>query len=248
MKTLTLSLITTLFVLTMIVSCKQDSSNLGSADLKKDSSKTYYAMGVLHAKQIQKMEFAKQDRETFAKGYYHMLMEEKLQISEKEIESPAMRQEIQKIVQSKMKIIQEKYRKEMMTKSGPEKEKGSKFLNDFVKKEKATLTKSGLAYKIIKKGKGKKPKAEDKVKVHYKGTLISGKEFDSSYKRDKPASFALNRVIKGWTEGIQKVREGGKIKLVIPSHLGYGDAGSAGAIPAGATLVFEVELIKILKK
>ena len=90
------------------------------------------------------------------------------------------------------------------------------------------------------------PKATDTVKVHYHGTLINGTVFDSSVDRGKPVSFPLNRVIKGWTEGLQNVKTGGKVKLVIPSNLAYGDAGAPPKIPGGATLVFEVELIEIV--
>ena len=134
----------------------------------------------------------------------------------------------------------------MASKSTGEIEKGKKFLENFVKTEKAQKTESGLAYKILTPGKDPKPKATDTVKVHYKGTLIDGTEFDSSYKRNKPIEFPLNRVIKGWTEGMQLIGKGGKIKLVIPSDLAYGNQGAPPSIPGGATLVFEVELLDIV--
>ncbi len=130
--------------------------------------------------------------------------------------------------------------------SKTEKDAGAKFLEEFVTKEGAKKTESGLAYKIIEAGSSKKAKPTDTVKVHYKGTLRDGTEFDSSYKRNKPIEFPLNRVIKGWTEGMQLIGEGGKIKLVIPSELAYGDQGAPPSIPGGATLTFEVELIEVL--
>ena len=105
---------------------------------------------------------------------------------------------------------------------------------------------SGLQYKILKKGKGKSPKAEDTIKCHYKGSTIDGKEFDSSYKRNKPAVFQLNKVIKGWTDALQLMKIGGKWELYIPSDLAYGDR-AAGPIKPGSTLIFEVELISIEK-
>lgn len=105
---------------------------------------------------------------------------------------------------------------------------------------------SGLRYEITKQGEGPTPKPSDTVKVHYKGTLIDGTIFDSSIGRNKPAEFSLNSVIPGWTEGIQKINTGGKIKLYVPPHLGYGDAGNQG-IPPAATLIFEVELLEIEK-
>ncbi|MCK5072501.1 MAG: FKBP-type peptidyl-prolyl cis-trans isomerase, partial [Bacteriovoracaceae bacterium] len=128
------------------------------------------------------------------------------------------------------------------------KETGKKYLESFLKKEDGKKTGSGLAYKIVTDGKGELPKSEDTVEVHYHGTLIDGTVFDSSKDRGKTVSFPLNRVIKGWKEGLQLIREGGKIKLVIPSDLGYGDQGAPPKIPGGSTLLFDVELIKIKSK
>lgn len=109
----------------------------------------------------------------------------------------------------------------------------------------AVKTESGIVYKELTPGTGASPKASDTVKVHYKGTLINGTEFDSSYKRNEPAQFALTGVVRCWTEGVQKMKVGGKSKLVCPSDLAYGDRGRPG-IPPGATLVFEVELLEIV--
>jgi FKBP-type peptidyl-prolyl cis-trans isomerase FkpA len=103
---------------------------------------------------------------------------------------------------------------------------------------------SGLVYRELKAGTGASPKATDKVKVHYRGTLINGKEFDSSYKRNAPAEFPLDGVIKCWTEGVQKMKLGGKSALVCPADIAYGDGGRPG-IPGGATLLFDVELLGI---
>ncbi len=105
---------------------------------------------------------------------------------------------------------------------------------------------SGLQYKVITQGKGAKPKATDNVKVHYRGTLIDGKEFDSSYKRNEPASFGLNQVIKGWTEGLQVMPVGSKYQLYIPYYLAYGEQAQNG-IPAYSALIFDVELLDINK-
>jgi FKBP-type peptidyl-prolyl cis-trans isomerase FklB len=106
-------------------------------------------------------------------------------------------------------------------------------------------TASGLQYEVLTEGTGPKPKATDTVTVHYKGTLTNGKVFDSSYDRGEPISFPLDRVIKGWTEGLQLMSVGSKYRLTIPSQLGYGAAGAGGVIPPNATLIFEVELLKI---
>lgn len=108
---------------------------------------------------------------------------------------------------------------------------------------KVTTTASGLQYEVLVEGSGPKPSATSTVTVHYKGTLTDGKVFDSSYDRGRPASFPLNRVIKGWTEGLQLMNKGAKYRLTIPPDLGYGAAGAPGAIPPNATLVFEVELL-----
>jgi FKBP-type peptidyl-prolyl cis-trans isomerase FkpA len=109
----------------------------------------------------------------------------------------------------------------------------------------AARTASGLVYRELTPGTGSSPKVTDVVKVHYRGTLVDGTEFDSSYKRNEPAQFPLNRVIPCWTEGVQKMKVGGKSQLVCPSNIGYGDAGSPPAIPGGATLIFEIELLGI---
>jgi FKBP-type peptidyl-prolyl cis-trans isomerase FkpA len=108
----------------------------------------------------------------------------------------------------------------------------------------AQKTESGLVYREVRPGTGESPKATDNVKVHYRGTLVDGTEFDSSYKRNEPAQFPLNGVIKCWTEGVQKMKVGGKSQLVCPASIAYGDGGRPG-IPGGAALVFEIELLEI---
>jgi FKBP-type peptidyl-prolyl cis-trans isomerase FkpA len=109
----------------------------------------------------------------------------------------------------------------------------------------ALVTKSGLVYRALKEGGGASPGATDTVKVHYKGTFPDGKEFDSSYSRGTPIEFPLNRVIPCWTEGVQRMKLGGKAKLTCPSQIAYGERGAGGVIPPNATLVFEVELLGI---
>src|SRR5215210_957517 len=106
----------------------------------------------------------------------------------------------------------------------------------------------GLQYEILKAGTGEKPKATDTVKAHYAGTLVDGKEFDNSYKRGEPLTIPVGGVIQGWVEALQLMPVGSKWKLFIPSDLGYGDRGAGGAIPGGATLIFEIELLDIVKK
>ena len=108
-----------------------------------------------------------------------------------------------------------------------------------------TTSSTGLVFQSLKDGTGASPKATDVVKVHYRGTLADGKEFDSSYKRGEPAEFPLNRVIPCWTEGVQKLKVGGKAKLTCPPTIAYGERGAGGVIPPNATLNFEVELLGI---
>jgi FKBP-type peptidyl-prolyl cis-trans isomerase FkpA len=110
----------------------------------------------------------------------------------------------------------------------------------------AEVSASGLVFRSLKEGTGASPQASDKVRVHYRGTFPDGKEFDSSYSRGQPAEFPLDRVIKCWTEGVQRLKVGGKAKLTCPSAIAYGERGAGGVIPPGATLQFEVELLGIV--
>jgi FKBP-type peptidyl-prolyl cis-trans isomerase len=130
-------------------------------------------------------------------------------------------------------------------------EKNKKAATQFLEKNKEAdgvkVTASGLQYKVIKEGEGKKPLATDTVKVHYKGTLVDGTEFDSSYKRNEPATFKANQVIPGWTEALQLMTPGSKYILYLPPELAYGDRGAPPAIEPGSLLIFEVELVDIVK-
>ena len=135
---------------------------------------------------------------------------------------------------------------EMAKKLGEKnKAEGEAFLAENKKKEGVITLPSGLQYKVIKAGTGKKPKATDTVTVHYQGTLIDGKEFDSSYRRGQPVTFPVNGVIPGWTEALQLMEEGAKWQIFIPSSLAYGDRGAGRDIGPHATLIFEIELVSI---
>lgn len=125
------------------------------------------------------------------------------------------------------------------------KEAGEKFLAENAKKAGVKTTASGLQYRSVVEGTGPKPQATDTVEVHYRGTFIDGREFDSSYKRGESISFPLNGVIRGWTEGLQLMPVGSKYELYIPYHLAYGERGAGGVIPPFAALIFEVELLGI---
>lgn len=123
---------------------------------------------------------------------------------------------------------------------------GKAFLEENKKAKGVQVTESGLQYEVLVEGNGKVPTAEDKVRVHYAGSLITGQEFDSSIKRGEPAEFPVNGVIKGWTEALTMMPAGSKWRLVIPHELGYGERGAGQAIPPFSTLVFEVELLEVL--
>jgi FKBP-type peptidyl-prolyl cis-trans isomerase FkpA len=129
--------------------------------------------------------------------------------------------------------------------AGPDGPASKAYLDHAAAEAGAIKTSSGLIYRELTPGSGKSPTASDVVKVHYRGTLVDGTEFDSSYKRNEPATFPLNGVIACWTEGVQRMKVGGKSRLVCPSAIAYGEAGSPPAIPGGATLIFEIELLGI---
>lgn len=123
---------------------------------------------------------------------------------------------------------------------------GKVFLEENARRPEVTQTKSGLQYEVLSEGSGRSPKATDTVRCHYEGRLLDGSVFDSSYQRGEPADFVLNQVIAGWTEGVQLMKEGAKYRFFIPYLLAYGERGAGSSIPPYSTLVFDVELIKVL--
>lgn len=153
--------------------------------------------------------------------------------------------EAQAIVQQFFMEQEQKQRAVAAERFKANKADGEKYLADNAKKENVHVTASGLQYEILKEGNGKKPSATDTVVCHYEGTLIDGKMFDSSIKRGEPATFPLNQVIAGWTEGLQLMQEGAKYRFFIPYELGYGERGAGASIPPFSALVFDVELIEV---
>ena len=152
-----------------------------------------------------------------------------------------------KKMQEKQMKIREEQMKKMEALGKENKKQGEAFLAENKKKKNVVTAKSGLQYIVLRKGEGKKPEATDQVKVHYKGTLIDGTEFDSSYKRGEPVTFPANQVIPGWTEALQLMNVGSKYQLFIPSDLAYGERAAGPQIGPNATLIFEVELLSIEK-
>jgi FKBP-type peptidyl-prolyl cis-trans isomerase FklB len=199
------------------------------APLTDDVAKTSYALGYQIGRDVRGVEIRP---EAILQGLNDGAAGTKPQLSAEEI--GALMQKLQKDAEAARSKRQVEHLKE--TAAG-----GPAFLAENAKKPGVKTTASGLQYKVITPGTGKKPTAADTVTVHYRGTLIDGAEFDSSYSRGQPATFPLNGVIAGWTEGVQLMQEGGKYQLVIPPALAYGDKGEL----AGQVLVFEVELIKV---
>ena len=154
--------------------------------------------------------------------------------------------EAQQIVQDFFQKQEEKQRVAAAEKGKTAKVDGEKYLAENAQKEGVVTLPSGLQYKVLREGNGKKPKATYQVKCHYEGMLVDGTMFDSSVQRGEPATFPLNGVIAGWTEGLQLMQEGAKYRFFIPYQLGYGERGAGSSIPPFATLVFDVELIEVV--
>ena len=206
------------------------------AELKTFGEKVGYAIGQNIGGNL-KQTGVTIDLKAFLRGMQDSLAGKKGLLTEEEIQKVLTEfdKQVQANAASKQKAMIEKNLKE-----------GAAFLAANAKKEGVKTTESGLQYKITKRGTGATPKATSKVRVHYEGRLLSGKVFDSSFKRGEPAEFPVNMVIKGWTEALQLMKEGGEWELYIPSTLGYGTRGAGADIGPNATLIFKVQLIKVL--
>ena len=164
------------------------------------------------------------------------------------VASPLSAEESQKLMTDLQKNLQAKAESKQKADGEKNAKEGKAFLEENGKKKDIVKLPSGMQYKELTAGKGDSPKATDTVKTHYRGTLINGTEFDSSYKRGQPATFPVNGVIKGWTEALQLMKPGAKWQLFIPSELAYGEGGAGESIGPNSTLIFEVELLSIEKK
>jgi FKBP-type peptidyl-prolyl cis-trans isomerase FkpA len=190
--------------------------------LKTEDEKTVYALGLSIGRSIKVFDLSPAELELVKKG-----MTDSLTNAKPAVELETYGPKLQELAKGRNEKV------------------GQKFLETAAKEKGATKLPSGIIYKELKAGTGQSPKATDTVKVNYRGTLTNGTEFDSSYKRGEPIEFPLNGVIPCWTEGVQKMKVGGKAQLVCPAAQAYGEQGSPPTIPPGATLVFEVELLGI---
>jgi len=212
------------------------------AELKTDEEKVLYLLGASLASRGSQLDLKPAELRYVKMGLDDLLLGRPLKVDPQEI-NPKLQQFAQARESAHMAVEQKK----SAAQSGPEKQKGKTYAEKAAKEKGAVAFPSGLVMIPLKEGTGASPKATDKVKVHYTGTLTDGQVFDSSVQRGQPAEFPLNGVIPCWTEGVQKLKVGGKAKLICPSGIAYGDGGRPPQIPGGATLVFEVELLDILK-
>ena len=225
-----------------LVGCnKQESA--GSADIKLESQeqKVSYIIAEDMANRLKSQEVAL-DPKIVAMALQDVASGRESRLSEEEKQQVI--QVFQENMQAKQKELMAKQEEEFKASADKNLEEGKKFLEENAKKEGVQTTDSGLQYKVITEGTGPSPSESSVVEVDYKGTLIDGTEFDSSYKNGKPVQFPVKGVIKGWTEALQLMKEGSKWELYIPSDLAYGPGGAGGLIGPNSTLVFEVELHK----
>ncbi|ROL58035.1 FKBP-type peptidyl-prolyl cis-trans isomerase [Bacteroidetes/Chlorobi group bacterium ChocPot_Mid] len=223
-------------LLSTIEACSEKNGEIDTkVELKTQLDSVAYAIGVNLGTQL-KTDSVMLDAKILAAAMQTIMKGDSSKLTQKQM------QEVMTAFQSNLQSKQqERFMKEMES----NKAEGEKFLAENQKKPGVKTTPSGLQYMVIKEGTGKKPTAESQVKVHYHGTLLNGKVFDSSIERGQPAEFGLNQVIKGWSEGVQLMKEGAKYKFWIPDSLAYGPRGAPPVIGPNATIVFEVELLEV---
>jgi len=228
-----------IIILTGLTACNQgaDKAETNTVTLETDTQKLSYAMGLDVGNSLKNLE-TNVDANAFSQAVSDVLSGEKVKLPE-EVAANIKQEFFRKKQESQMAKLEA---------AGSEnKTKGEAFLAENAKKDGIKVTASGLQYEVITQGDGAKPKPENTVKVHYKGTTIDGTEFDSSYSRGQPISFPLNGVIPGWTEGVALMPVGSKYRFFIPSDLAYGERGAGAKIGPNSTLIFEVELLAIEK-
>ena len=199
--------------------------------------KVSYALGLGIGRQLAQMGAAELNIDDFAAAIKDVIAGNELKVSNTDA---------QRIVQEYFSQQEQKINAQRMEQGKVHKEAGEKYLAENAKKEGIVTLPSGLQYQVLKEGNGKKPSAKDTVMCHYEGFLIDGTVFDSSIQRGEPATFPLQQVIAGWTEGLQLMQEGAKYRFFIPYRLAYGEGGAGASIPPFAALIFDVELIQVV--
>ena len=202
----------------------------------KRMDKLSYALGLGIGRQLAQMGAKDMNIDDFAMAIRDVIEGNDLKVTNREAQT---------IVNDYFQKQEEKMRAELAEKGKEAKEAGEKYLAENAKKEGVVTLPSGLQYQVLKEGNGRKPKATDSVVCHYEGMLIDGTMFDSSIQRGEPATFGLQQVIAGWTEGLQLMQEGAKYRFFIPYLLGYGESGAGQSIPPFSALIFYVELIEV---
>lgn len=219
----------------VVVSCQNSNSKVGKVILKSETDSLSYALGVNIAGSFENAKIDEINYKAMARAIQDFFSKDSSKIKMNDEEA--------------VKYIQDFFNRREMRLAQENLEASNKFLDENKTKEGVVVDSSGLQYKIIEEGTGLMPTAEDVVKVHYKGTLIDGTQFDSSYDRGEPAQFKLNQVIPGWTIALQKMKVGSKFILYIPSNLAYGERVRPGSpIGPNQALIFEVELLDIVKE
>ena len=203
-----------------------------SPELKTDEQKTLYALGLALSRNLGSFALTEAELELVKAGLTDGVLNR-----EKKVDLETFGPKLMELQKTRAAAV-----------AAVEKKAGQAFLDKAAAEKGAKKTASGMIFSTLKAGSGEAPKATDRVKVHYHGTLTDGSVFDSSVQRGQPATFELNKVIPCWTEGVQLMRVGGKSRLVCPADLAYGDRGAPPRIKPGATLVFEVELLEIVKQ
>jgi FKBP-type peptidyl-prolyl cis-trans isomerase FklB len=193
-------------------------------------NKISYALGLGIGQQLKSMNIEDFSIEDFSKSISDVMSGKEPAISSREAQT----------------MLNEYFQKKEKEQAQSAIAEGKAYLEQNAKRDGVTQTKSGLQYEVLTEGNGKSPKATDTVRCHYEGRLLDGTVFDSSYKRGEPADFGLNQVIPGWTEGVQLMKEGAKFRFHIPYLLAYGERGAGAQIPPYSTLIFDVELVKVL--
>ena len=223
-----------------LAACQADSGQ--KVELNDQRDKVGYSIGLDIGTNIRQQQ-VDVDAHTIARGLEDGMLGHEPMMTDEEIQQTMMA--FQQEMMAQQQAAQAGGPEEMQAAAAENLEAGQAFLAEHAEQEGVTVLPSGLQYKVLEEGSGKSPSETDTVTTHYRGTLVDGTEFDSSYQRGEPAQFPVNGVIPGWTEALQLMEEGAKWQLVIPSDLAYGEQGAGGVIGPNSTLIFEIELLEV---